>query len=117
MTTTCYVVHDRLPHWNAFNDLVIVFVSNFHSMPLVFLVDHKRILLNDSHLHSLPCTQSFISFSQSCFHIFNTTPSFTLIHTQFHRCFIGRRLCYSCNVPSWLWMLSQQFWLFMSCIF
>ena len=67
-TTTCYVAHDRLPYGYVFYDLVISSISKFQSMTLVFLSDHKRILLNDSHSNSFSLSQSF--YLQAFFLIF-----------------------------------------------
>jgi len=98
MTTTCYVVHDRFPYWFVFNDLVIIFVSNFHSMTLVFLSDHKRILLHGSYIQFIP-TLTIIHLVLTIILSRFQHHSFLLIHTHFHNFTIVslfRRLLY-CN--------------------
>jgi len=68
--------YDRLPRWNVLDKLVIILISKFHSMTLVFLSDHKRILLYDSHIQFIPIL--------SIIRLHFPHHSFILIHTQFH---------------------------------
>jgi len=104
-TTTCYVAHDRLPYGYVFNDLVIIPVSKSHSMTLVLLSDHKRILLNDSHfafilIHTI--------IRRLLIRAFVPHHSFILIHAPFHHFttaslidiyFIQSQFRFKCYVP------------------